>query len=137
MAMVNFTRQIAIQNADAGVRVNTMLPGLMDTPMAVDRRMKATDRTRDDVAAERDAKILLLNKMGTGWDVATLAPSPVSDEAGFNTVVELSVDGGSMARVGWTYFDSLPLVCFTDPSIRKLENFHEVRLADSLSFPVA
>ncbi len=137
MAMVNFTRQIAIQNADSGVRINTMLPGLMDTPMAVDRRMKATDRTRDDVAAERDAKILLLNKMGTGWDVANAALSPVSDERGFNTVVELSVDGGSMARVGWTYFDSLPLVCFTAPSIRKLENFHEVRLADSLSFPVA
>ena len=75
--------------------------------------------------------------MGTGWAVANAALFLASEEAGFNTGVKLSVDGGSMARVGWTYFDSLPLVCFNALSIRKLENFHEVRLADSLSFPVA
>ena len=100
MAMVSFTRQIAIQNADAGVRANTILPGLMDTPMAVDRRVEATGRTRDDIAAERDAKVPLLNKMGTGWDVANAALFLASDEAGFITGVELPVDGGSMARVG-------------------------------------
>jgi len=100
MAMVSFTRQIAIQNADAGVRANTILPGLMDTPMAVDRRVEATGRSRDDIAAERDAKVPLLNKMGTGWDVANAALFLASDEAGFITGIELPVDGGSMARVG-------------------------------------
>lgn len=100
MAMVSFTRQIAIQNADAGVRANTILPGLMDTPMAVDRRVEATGRTRDDIAGERDSKVPLLNKMGTGWDVAHAALFLASDEAGFITGVELPVDGGSLARVG-------------------------------------
>ena len=100
MAMVSFTRQIAIQNADAGVRANPILPGLMDTPMAVDRRGEATGRTRDDIAAERDAKVPLLNKMGTGCDVANAALFLASDEAGFITGIELPVDGGSLARVG-------------------------------------
>lgn len=100
MAMVSFTRQIAIQNADAGIRANTILPGLMDTPMAVDRRVETTGRTREDIASERDAKVPLLNKMGTGWDVARAALFLASDEAGFITGVELPVDGGSMARVG-------------------------------------
>jgi NAD(P)-dependent dehydrogenase (short-subunit alcohol dehydrogenase family) len=100
MAMISFTRQIAIQNADRGVRANAILPGLMDTPMAVDRRVEAMGRTRDDIAAERDAKVPLLNKMGTGWDVAHAALFLASDEAGFVTGIEMPVDGGSMARVG-------------------------------------
>ncbi len=100
MAMISFTRQIAIQNADCGVRANAILPGLMDTPMAVDRRVEALGRTRDDIAAERDAKVPLLGKMGTGWDVAHAALFLASDEAGFVTGIEMPVDGGSMARVG-------------------------------------
>ena len=100
MAMISFTRQIAIQNADRGVRANVILPGLMDTPMAVDRRVEALGRTRDDIAAERDAKVPLLGKMGTGWDVAHAALFLASDEAGFVTGIEMPVDGGSMARVG-------------------------------------
>lgn len=100
MAMVSFTRQIAIQNADRGVRANVILPGLMDTPMAVDRRVEALDRTRRDIAAERDARVPLLGKMGTGWDVAHAALFLASDEAAFITGIEMPVDGGSLARVG-------------------------------------
>lgn len=100
MAMVSFTRQVAIQNADAGVRANVILPGLMDTPMAVDRRVEVTGRSRDDIASERNSKVPLLHKMGTGWDVAHAALFLASDDAGFITGIELPVDGGSMARVG-------------------------------------
>ncbi|NKB59891.1 MAG: SDR family oxidoreductase [Alphaproteobacteria bacterium] len=100
MAMVSFTRQIAIQNADRGVRANAILPGLMDTPMAVDRRVEALGRTREDIAAERDAKVPLLGKMGNGWDVAYAALFLASDEARFITGIEMPVDGGSLARVG-------------------------------------
>ena len=38
MGMVAFTKQIAIQNAKYGIRANVILPGVMDTPMAVDTR---------------------------------------------------------------------------------------------------
>jgi NAD(P)-dependent dehydrogenase (short-subunit alcohol dehydrogenase family) len=100
MAMVSFTRQLAIQNADRGVRANTILPGLMDTPMAVDRRVETLGRSREDIAAERDARVPLLGKMGNGWDVANAALFLASDEARFITGIEMPVDGGSLARVG-------------------------------------
>ena len=41
MGMVAFTKQIAIQNAEYGIRANVILPGMMDTPMAVDTRARA------------------------------------------------------------------------------------------------
>src|SRR3974377_65998 len=49
--MIAFTQQIAVQNAEYGVRANVILPGLMDTPMAVDTRARVSGKTRDDVGA--------------------------------------------------------------------------------------
>lgn len=99
-AMVAFTEQVAIQNAGYGIRCNTILPGLMDTPMAVDTRARATGRPRAEVAAERDAKVPLRRRMGTAWDVANAALFLASDEAGFITGVALPVDGGRLVRIG-------------------------------------
>ena len=97
-AMVEFTKQLAIQNAPYGIRANVILPGLMDTPMAVDTRARATNRSRAEVAAERDSRVPLRGKMGTGWDVANAALFLASDEANFITGVELPVDGGALVR---------------------------------------
>jgi NAD(P)-dependent dehydrogenase (short-subunit alcohol dehydrogenase family) len=99
-ALVVFTQQVAIRNAEYGIRANTILPGLMDTPMAVDTRARAHGKTRDQVAAERDAKVALRGRMGTAWDVANAALFLASDEANFITGVELPVDGGALVRVG-------------------------------------
>ena len=99
-AMVELTRQIAFQNAEFGIRANVILPGKMDTPMAVDRRADAYSRPREEIAAERDATVPLRGKMGTGWDVAHAALFLASDEAGFITGVTLPVDGGASTRVG-------------------------------------
>jgi len=70
-AMIEFTRQLAFQNAEYGIRANCILPGLMNTPMAVDTRARTSNRSRAEVAAERDAKVPLRGKQGTGWDVPT------------------------------------------------------------------
>jgi len=99
-AVIAYTKQIAIQNAEYGIRANAILPGLMDTPMVVDTRARVWNRTRAEVAAERDARVPLRKKQGTAWDVAHAALYLASDEAGFVTGVALPVDGGASCRVG-------------------------------------
>jgi NAD(P)-dependent dehydrogenase (short-subunit alcohol dehydrogenase family) len=99
-AMIAFTQQVAIQNADYGIRANVILPGLMNTPMAVDTRARASGRSRAEVAAARDAKVPLRRRMGTAWDVANAALFLASDEANFITGAALPVDGGSLVRIG-------------------------------------
>jgi NAD(P)-dependent dehydrogenase (short-subunit alcohol dehydrogenase family) len=99
-ALIAFTKQLAIQNAEYGIRANVILPGLMDTPMAVDTRARVSGKSRAEVAAERDARVPLRRKMGTAWDVANAALFLVSDEANFITGVALLVDGGAALKVG-------------------------------------
>jgi NAD(P)-dependent dehydrogenase (short-subunit alcohol dehydrogenase family) len=99
-AMVAFTEQLAIQNAPYGIRANAILPGLMNTPMAVDTRARTFNKSRAVVEAERDAHVPLRGKMGTAWDVANAALFLASDEAGFITGVALAVDGGQNVKVG-------------------------------------
>jgi NAD(P)-dependent dehydrogenase (short-subunit alcohol dehydrogenase family) len=99
-AMVALTQQIAIQNAAYGIRANVILPGLMDTPMAVDTRARASGKSRAEIAAQRDARVPLRGRMGTAWDVANAALFLASDEANFITGVALPVDGGALVRVG-------------------------------------
>ena len=99
-AMVSFTEQLAYQNAAYGIRANVILPGLMNTPMAVDTRAREFKKSRAEVEAERDAKVPLRNKQGTGWDVANAALFLASDEASFITGVTLPVDGGASVRRG-------------------------------------
>jgi NAD(P)-dependent dehydrogenase (short-subunit alcohol dehydrogenase family) len=99
-AMIAFTQQVAIQNAEFGIRANSILPGLMDTPMAVDTRARASGRPRAEIAAERDKRVPLRGKMGTAWDVANAAVFLASDEAAFITGVDLLVDGGGALNTG-------------------------------------
>ena len=99
-AMIAFAKQVAIQNAEFGIRANVILPGLIDTPMAVDTRARVSGKSRIQVAAERDARVPLRRKMGTARDVANAALFLASDEANFITGVELLVDGGGALNVG-------------------------------------
>jgi NAD(P)-dependent dehydrogenase (short-subunit alcohol dehydrogenase family) len=99
--MLAFTQQFAMENAEYGIRANAILPGLMATSMAVDTRMRLSGRSREDIVAERNRKIPLRGEGGTGWDVANAALFLASDEASFITGVNLPVDGGSLAKIGW------------------------------------
>jgi NAD(P)-dependent dehydrogenase (short-subunit alcohol dehydrogenase family) len=91
---------LAIDNAAHGVRVNTIMPGLLDTPMAIDAWATKLNIPRDQIRAQRDAMVPLRAKMGTAWDVAYASLFLHSDEAGFITGVVLPVDGGQLTRVG-------------------------------------
>src|SRR5690606_34375692 len=83
-AVVGLSQNLAAANAPYGVRVNAILPGLMETPMAIEARV-AAGTPREQVIAHRNAQVPLRNKMGTGWDVANAALFLHSDEAGFIT----------------------------------------------------
>jgi NAD(P)-dependent dehydrogenase (short-subunit alcohol dehydrogenase family) len=93
--VVALTEQLAYTNAEHNIRANVILPGLMDTPMAVDTRAREWGKTREEIVAMRDAQVPLGNKMGTGWDVAYAALFLASEEAKFITGVTLPVDGGA------------------------------------------
>jgi len=99
-AVNTMTQFMALENGPHGVRVNAILPGLMDTPMAIERRARERGMTRQEVRDERNAKIPLLGKMGTAWDVANAAVFLASDEAGFISGVLLYVDGARSCKVG-------------------------------------
>ncbi|HEX6392812.1 MAG TPA: SDR family NAD(P)-dependent oxidoreductase [Acidimicrobiales bacterium] len=93
-------QSLAMANAAHGIRVNTIAPGLMDTPMAIEGTSESFGMTRDEVRDMRDRMVPLRKKMGTAWDVAHASLFLHSDEAGFITGVVLPVDGGQAARLG-------------------------------------
>jgi NAD(P)-dependent dehydrogenase (short-subunit alcohol dehydrogenase family) len=94
------THQIALENAKYNIRANAIMPGLMNTPMAIEGISRARGVPKEDLIRSRDASVPLGAKMGTAWDVAYAALFLASDEAKFITGVILPVDGGQSARIG-------------------------------------
>ena len=94
----SLTRSIAMQYAARGIRANAIMPGLIDTPMAVDApvRRYGLDRAAY-VRARNDA--VPMRRMGEAWDVAYAALFLASDEAKYITGAELVVDGGLTCKV--------------------------------------
>jgi len=99
-ALNALTVSLAQSYAQYGVRVNAILPGLIDTPMGVDTVARALHIPREQYAAIRDESVPLKGGMGSAWDVAHAALFLASDEARFITGVLLAVDGGQSTRVG-------------------------------------
>jgi NAD(P)-dependent dehydrogenase (short-subunit alcohol dehydrogenase family) len=95
-----YTQSLAIGNAKYGIRANVVMPGLMNTPMAVEGISRARGVSKEELIRVRDAQVPLGGKMGTAWDVAHAALFLASDDARFITGVALAVDGGQSARVG-------------------------------------
>lgn len=99
-AVEQATTAVADGNARYGIRVNSVLPGLIETPMGVDQQAGEYGMNRDQWAELRNAKVPLKQQMGTAWDVAHAALYLASDEAKFVTGVHLTVDGGQSLRIG-------------------------------------
>ena len=94
-----FTQHLAMENAVHGIRANAILPGLIDTPMAIERRASERGVSRELIRAEREA-LVPMRRMGTAWDVANAAVFLASDEARYVTGVLLPVDGGLLCKRG-------------------------------------
>jgi NAD(P)-dependent dehydrogenase (short-subunit alcohol dehydrogenase family) len=99
-ALNSMTHALAMGNAEHGIRVNAIMPGLINTPMAIEGISKALGIDKRKLVDARDAQVPLGHKMGTAWDVAHAALFLASDESRFVTGVLLPVDGGQSARVG-------------------------------------
>src|SRR5690625_4578804 len=91
-AVNHFTRALAVEYADRGIRANTIMPGLMDTPH-IYQQISSYHGSADEMRAQR-AAIPPMKRQGTAWDVAWAAVFLASDEAQYITGVELPVDGG-------------------------------------------
>lgn len=100
-AAVNaLTHHLATANFKHGIRVNAIMPGLMDTPMAIGGHSTARGIDPDELRASRDRNVPLGRRQGTAWDTAYAALYLASEEARFVTGVILPVDGGQSARIG-------------------------------------
>jgi NAD(P)-dependent dehydrogenase (short-subunit alcohol dehydrogenase family) len=99
-ALDALTRSLAQAYAPDGIRVNSILPGLIDTPMGVDNAVRDYGLDRDRYVEARNRAVPLKGGMGSAWDVANAALFLASDEARFITGVLLPVDGGQSSRVG-------------------------------------
>ena len=96
--VIQLSRVVAVQHAKDGIRVNTVVPGQLHTPM-VEARL-AKQRAGGDVEAllrERVARIPL-GFMGDGRDTAAAVLFLASDDARFITGTEVVVDGGMTVR---------------------------------------
>jgi NAD(P)-dependent dehydrogenase (short-subunit alcohol dehydrogenase family) len=97
-AVIQFSRVTAVQYAKHKIRVNTVIPGQMHTPM-VEARL-AKQRTGGDIEALLKSRIarIPLGFAGDGRDTAAAVLFLASDEARFITGTEIVVDGGMTAR---------------------------------------
>jgi hypothetical protein len=96
--VIQLSRVVAVQHAPRGIRVNTVVPGQLHTPM-VEARL-ARQRAGGDVTQllKQRQKRIPLGIEGDGRDTANAVLFLASDEARFITGTEIVVDGGMTVR---------------------------------------
>jgi NAD(P)-dependent dehydrogenase (short-subunit alcohol dehydrogenase family) len=96
-----FSRATAIAYVQKGIRVNSVVVGMIDTPLVSSRLTKQLGiADAADLAAKRNA-LIPMGRMGSAFDVANAVVFLASDEAGYITATKLVVDGGVTAsRMG-------------------------------------
>lgn len=93
------TKSVAMEHAKLGIRCNTVVPGLMHTPLVehrLVRQLGANDAAQ--LIAKRNAQVPM-GRMGDAWDVAHAVLFLASDEAKHITGTEILVDGGISAAM--------------------------------------
>lgn len=97
--VIALSRATALVYAKKGIRCNTVVPGLMHTPL-VEQRL-ARQLGCQDVAAliAHRHSLVPMGRMGDAWDVAHAVLFLVSDEARYITATEIVVDGGLIASM--------------------------------------
>ncbi|MZR13429.1 glucose 1-dehydrogenase [Maritimibacter sp. DP07] len=88
-AVVMMSKNAAITYVGDGVRVNTLSPGFIDTPLT---------QSQDAEINEYVVSITPMGRAGTPREIANGALFLASDEASFMTGAELVIDGGYLAQ---------------------------------------
>ena len=99
-AVVNLTRQLAVDHADDGIRVNCICPGAVSSPML-------RGHMRDDSFMAEYERTVPMRRIGTPEEMAAAICFLASDDAAYITGTELVVDGGVTAQTGQPHFDRL------------------------------
>jgi NAD(P)-dependent dehydrogenase (short-subunit alcohol dehydrogenase family) len=92
-AVIGITQTLALEHASEGIRVNSVAPGWVDTPMNADVYSVPGLRSYYETVTP-------LGRMGTPQDIANAVAFLCSDEAAWITGITLVVDGGFLLRQG-------------------------------------
>lgn len=98
-AVNTFTRCLAIEFADKGIRVNCIMPGMIDTPLIYKDILRFYGGDMERMRRERSERVPL-KRMGEPWDIAYASVFLVSDEAKYITGQVIAIDGGMMLTTG-------------------------------------
>lgn len=96
--VMSLTREIAVEFAAMGIRANTILPGMMNTPFVTASLTEAYGGDTSAMTEKRDT-FCPTGKQGDAWDVANLALFLASDEAKYITGTSVIVDGAQTCRI--------------------------------------
>ncbi|KAK0372283.1 oxidoreductase ucpA [Colletotrichum limetticola] len=108
-AVMQFVKATAVVYAKRGVRLNTVVPGLMETPYT--RQLAERFAPKDgqpgsgggyDAFKRMREEQVPMGRMGDAWDVANAAAFLASDEARYITGQKIVVDGGITSSTGRT-----------------------------------
>ncbi len=93
--ILQFTKSIAMEFADQGIRANILLPGMIDTPLV---RNSLSEDDYDAVIEARNAACPM-KRMGSAFEVAKAAVFLASDDASYVSGAELIVDGALTCKI--------------------------------------
>jgi NAD(P)-dependent dehydrogenase (short-subunit alcohol dehydrogenase family) len=93
-AILQLTRQAAVDYASNGIRANCVLPGAMDTPMA----QREVEQPDNKELIEKELAMLPMGRWAQPREVAFAILFLASDEASFITGASLVADGGYTAQ---------------------------------------
>jgi NAD(P)-dependent dehydrogenase (short-subunit alcohol dehydrogenase family) len=95
--IIAFSKSVALGYAKKGIRCNTVVPGLMHTPLVEHRLVRQLGANDAEALIARRHASVPVGHMGSGWDIAHAVLFLASDEAKYITGTELVVDGGFTA----------------------------------------
>ncbi|WEE79176.1 SDR family oxidoreductase [Comamonas testosteroni] len=89
-AIINFSRAAAAEGAAAGIRVNVVIPAVVETPATAGMLV-------DEASRKNTEKLIPMGRVGQSGELANAVLFLASDEASYVTGAALPVDGGRSA----------------------------------------